>query len=81
MEPKKQLSTTFFVFNVALYIVEDSEDLEPKSVKEGRHRNGWPKWKDAIWPELNSIARREVFGLVVQTPEGIELVRYKWVFV
>lgn len=26
-------------------------------------------------------ARREVFGLVVQTPEGIELVRYKWVFV
>jgi hypothetical protein len=30
---------------------------------------------------LNSLAKREVFGPVVQTPEGISLVEYKWVFV
>jgi hypothetical protein len=38
-------------------------------------------WKEAIQAELNSLAKREVFGLVVQTPEGVSPFGYKWVFV
>jgi hypothetical protein len=30
---------------------------------------------------LNSLAKREVFEPVVQTPEGVSPVGYKWVFV
>jgi len=38
-------------------------------------------WKEAIQAELNSLAKREVFGPVVQTPKGVSPVGYKWVFV
>jgi len=38
-------------------------------------------WKEAIQAELNSLAKHEAFGYVVQTPEGVSLVGYKWIFV
>jgi hypothetical protein len=38
-------------------------------------------WKEAIQAELNSLAKREVFEPIVQTPEGVSPVGYKWVFV
>ena len=28
-------------------------------------------WKEAIQTELNSLEKREVFGLVVHTPKGV----------
>ena len=31
--------------------------------------------------ELNSLTKREVFGLITQTPEDVKHVGYKWVFV
>ena len=31
--------------------------------------------------ELNSWIKHEVIGLIVQTPEGVMPVEYKWVFV
>ena len=30
---------------------------------------------------MNSLAKHEVFGPLVQTPEGVLSVGYKWVFV
>ncbi|KAJ9551943.1 hypothetical protein OSB04_015988 [Centaurea solstitialis] len=57
------------------------EDQEPKSVDECMHRKDWPKWKDAMQTKLNSLTKREVFGPVVRTPEGVKPVGYKWVFV
>ena len=39
------------------------------------------KWKEAIKTELRSLAKREVFGSVVQTPTNIQPVGYRWVFV
>ena len=65
-----------FSYNVALEIIDHGEDHEPKTVEECRHRNDWPKWKDAIQVELNSLSKREVFELVVQIPKGIKLVGY-----
>ena len=38
-------------------------------------------WKEAIQAELNLLAKHEVSRLVIQTPKGVLLVGYKWVFV
>ncbi|KAL0368450.1 UNVERIFIED_CONTAM: Retrovirus-related Pol polyprotein from transposon TNT 1-94 [Sesamum calycinum] len=70
-----------FVYNVALNVIHNNEDHEPKSIQECRQRNDWPKWKDAIEAKLNSLAQRKVFGPVVRTPEDVKPVGYKWVFV
>ena len=70
-----------FAYNVALDIISENEDLEPKSVEECRHRRDWLQWKEAIEEELNSLSKRQVFGPVVRTPEGVKPVGYKWVFV
>ena len=70
-----------FVYDVALNIMKGNEDLEPLSVEECRQRCDWPKWQEAIQSKLNSLAKREVFGLVVQTPSDVKSIGYKWVFV
>ena len=38
-------------------------------------------WKEAFEVELNSLSKIEVFGIVVQTPECVKTLGYKWVFV
>ena len=66
-----------FAYNVAIEIMQQDEDFEPKSVHECRQRNDWPKWKDAIQAKLASLEKREVFGPIIRTPEGIKPVGYK----
>ena len=61
--------------------MRNDEDPEPRNVEEFQHINDWPKWKEAIQAELNSLTKREVFGPVVQTPENVKPVGYKLVFV
>ncbi|RVW31501.1 Copia protein [Vitis vinifera] len=65
------------------HVLENCEISIPnhENVEECRHRNDWPKWKEAIQAELNSLTKREVFEPVVQTPEDVKPVGYKWVFV
>ena len=58
-----------------------NDDYEPHTVNECRQRHDWPEWKNAIQAELSSLAKRKVFGPVVQTPENVKPVGYKWVFV
>lgn len=41
-----------FAYNVAMKIMQDSEDLDPQSIIECRQRNDWPKWQEAIQSEL-----------------------------
>ena len=60
-------------------IIRNVEDQEPQNVNECRHRNDWLKRKEAIKKELRSLAKREVFGPIVQTPTNIQPVG--WVFV
>ncbi|CAL2269990.1 unnamed protein product [Prunus armeniaca] len=69
-----------FSFAIAAEIIKGHEDIEPQSVDERKERLDWPKWKDAIQAELNSLEKHGVFGHVVQTPQGVKLVGYKWVF-
>ena len=70
-----------FAYNVALDIMMEDEDFEPKSIEECRRREDCPKWKEAIEKELSSLNKHEVFGPIVRTPEGTKPVGYKWVFV
>ena len=77
----KTIVNEIFAYNVALNIMHKSKDLEPRSVEKCRQRNYWPKWEEAMKAELDSLAKREVFGPVVRTPEDVKPVGYKWVFV
>lgn len=43
MEAKRNLCGHYFVYNLALNIVEETEDLEPKSAEKHQHRDDWPK--------------------------------------
>jgi len=70
-----------FAYSVAIDVVSEDDDIEPKSVDECRQRKDWSQWKEAIQAELKSLEKREVFGPVVHTPKGIKPVGYKWVFV
>ncbi|BBN67664.1 Disease resistance protein CC-NBS-LRR class family [Prunus dulcis] len=68
-----------FAFTVAAEIIKD-DDIEPCSINECTQRQDWPKWKDAIQAELNSLEKRSVFGHIVPTPPNVNPVGYKWVF-
>ena len=70
-----------FAFSVAVEMMAEDDDIEPKTVEECRHRKDWPKWRDAIQAELKSLEKREVFSPVTETPKGVRPVGYKWVFV
>ena len=65
-----------FAYSVAQEIL-DHEDVEPRSVAECQRRADWPKWKDAIQAELESLNKRKVFGLVVLTPPKVKPVGHK----
>ena len=73
--------TIFFAYNVAVDIIFENEDSEPKSVEECQQRKYWFLWKEEIEVELNSLSKRQIFGLVVQTPKVVKPVEYKCVFV
>ena len=69
-----------FAYSVAINVMTENDDFEPKSIDECRQRKDWPKWEEAIQAELKSLENREVFGPVVRTP-NIRPVEHKWVFV
>ena len=55
------------LFNMlAIEIIKQDEDLEPKSIKECRQRYDWPKWNNAIQVELTSLENGKVFGPIVK---------------
>jgi hypothetical protein len=81
LDRNKIVVDNIFSFKVAFDITRSNDDIEPQTVEECRRRNDWPMWKEAIQAELNSLAKREVFEPVVQTPEGVSPVGYKWAFV
>ncbi|PNY11548.1 hypothetical protein L195_g008157 [Trifolium pratense] len=70
-----------FAYHIALNVIDDFENHKPKSIKDCRKSENWPKWIEAIEAELNSLHKRKVFGPIVRTPEGVKPVGYKLVFV
>lgn len=43
-----------FVYNLALEIMDENGDQEPRSAEECKERKDWPKWNNAIQAQLNS---------------------------
>ena len=81
-DKNKIIVDNVFSFKVAIDITGSNDlELEPQSIKECQCRNDWPMWLKAIQAELNSLEKCEVFGPVVQTPEGVVPIGYKWVCV
>ncbi|KAJ9544183.1 hypothetical protein OSB04_023890 [Centaurea solstitialis] len=80
MERSSILIDDIFAYTVAHEIIEH-DDIEPCSVEECQLRADWPKWKEAIQAELDSLAKRQVLGPVVLTPPSVKPVGHKWVFV
>ena len=76
----RQEKEASLAYSVAQDIIEH-DDIEPRFVEECRQRADWPKWKDAIQAELDSLTKRQVFGPVVLTPPSVKPVGHKWVFV
>ena len=37
--------------------MDENEDHEPRSVEECKKRQYWPKWKDAIQVEVDSLKK------------------------
>ena len=70
-----------FCFAVAIEILKEDDDHEPRSVDECRSKHDWSKWKEAIQVELDSLAKCKVFGPIVPTPNDVKPVGYKWVFI
>ena len=70
-----------FAYSMALKVMDDDYDSEPRTITECRLRRDWPKWENAIKSELNSLERRNVFGPITRTPNNVKPVGYKWVFV
>ena len=50
-----------FAYNVALDIIYENEDYEPKSIEKCRQRKNWLLWKEAIEVKLNSLYKRGIF--------------------
>ncbi|XP_074337210.1 uncharacterized protein LOC141674400 [Apium graveolens] len=65
----KAIIDDIFVYSAVLDF-DINCDPEPQSVDECRRRKHWPKWKDTIQTELDSLRKRKVFGPVLQTPIG-----------
>ena len=70
-----------FSFQIAVDIIRNDEDPKVETMNECQHRKYWPKWKEFIPNKLYSLEKWEVFGPVVQTPEVVKLIGYKWVFI
>ena len=77
----KVIINNIFAFQMALDIIRNDENPEPQNVEECRNKNYWPKWKEAMQEELNSLMKQDFFGPIVQIPKCVKLVGYKWVFV
>ncbi|KAK9910978.1 hypothetical protein M0R45_034910 [Rubus argutus] len=58
-----------------------NDDIEPYSVDEYQRRDDWPKWKEIIQVELDSLTKRNVFGSVVPTPPHVKPEEFNWVFI
>lgn len=76
----KILAIDIFSYDTVAEIIVDDYGLEPHTLEECRQWHDWPKWKDVIQVELDSLAKREVFGPKVLTPNNVNPVIYKWVF-
>jgi hypothetical protein len=69
----------FFAYDIVIEVINE-ECYVPKTPEECMHRNDWPKWKDALNAELDSLEKQNIFGPIILTPKNVNPVGYKWIF-
>jgi hypothetical protein len=52
----KYILKNFFTYGVAIDVLNE-ENYVSKTLKECMHKNNWPKWKDVLKPELDSLEK------------------------
>ena len=67
MDQNSIVVNNIFVFQVAFDIIRNNGDSKSWNIEECRHRNDWPKWKETIYVEINSLTKQDVFGPIVWT--------------
>ena len=53
----KVIINNIFSFQMALDIIRKDENPKQQNVEECRNKNDWPKWKEAMQAELNSLMK------------------------
>ena len=81
LDRKQIIVDNIFAYKIALSITSSDDEIEPQTIAECRRQNDWPMWKGAIQVQLDSLTKHKVFRPIVQTPNGVTPVEYKWVFV
>ena len=76
MERSSMTIDDVFSYSVTQVIIDDDE-IEPLFVAEFQRCVDWPKWKEAIQAELDSLAKRQIFGPVVICPPNVKPVGHK----
>ena len=59
--------------------ISETEAIDPLSLKEAMGRPDHPKWKKAIQEELKNLQEAGTW-IIVERPEGRNIVKNKWVF-
>ena len=54
---------------------------DPKSIEECQESADWPRWKEALLSELQSLQKREVFTGPMELPMGRNAIGHRWVLV
>ena len=49
--------TIYFFFQIAIDIIRNDEDPKVETMNECKHRKDWPKWKENILNNLNSLEK------------------------
>lgn len=62
------------------FTATDSINNVPQDIKELKKRDDWPKWRDAIKEELQSLSENNTWTLVGSVPEGRKAINSMWVF-
>ena len=59
--------------------VNNEGDDEPNSLKQAMHRADWPKWKEAMQVEYDSLIENETWELT-SMPENRQVITGRWCF-
>ena len=62
LEKEFSMLSESILYNIEEQVTTESLKIEdPKNVKEAMERNDWPKWKEAMIAEMQSMGKTQTF--------------------
>lgn len=59
--------------------IANEGDDEPDTLKQAKHCSDWPKWKEAMQAEYDSLIENETWELTIM-PENRQVITGRWCF-